>query len=637
MAIEFHCPHCLHRYRLKDELAGKTATCKNCREKIVIPQPTTIPDAPLSPEEIAAAEAKALAALTEEPAKAAPDAAEKVIPVECPHCNTKWTEPLTRAGKNALCPNPECKQRVKIPEAKADELLDWRQARSKLPSMAKQANEKLEGVQDAAEAKIVSGAALKQAGAIDEGIDPRPLKQKVMFVLLAVGLVAGLVLGAVYLSRTTTAGKEDRLMADAEAEFAKSVDALPKDEVPLFTAIMKMAGGEHAIRHDTKEKFTEGMDHFARAQAALRPGMSAARNAACGELAVALLALGGTEEQAREQTRIRWMPDVSLRVRPNERVFTVYEELQKALGLVQPAEFEFRAHLARRLTRDLAGRGQATLAVELIPLALFSQAEQSEAKAIVALEVYRADKASDLPRKVAEELKGFGPNLIRGQPLPASAQTLFLVLKTDKPPFVVGPLQSGGQVADGTRYAYTGLLLLEGKAAEALALANGPGTPAARLRALVLCADWAADPAPALDAAFGLLTTKQDGKTIAASPYAVLRLAQVAAAAGKFDQAKQFADQLADDSLKAWAKGDALRLRLAAVPKEKGEEEWAAVADDPKKLRAGHAWGRLWLARQNARITGDRTAGVKAVIAWPSPIVPFGKAGVALGIQDQEK
>jgi hypothetical protein len=39
MAIVFHCPFCQYGYWVKDELAGKTATCKNCRQKVVILKP----------------------------------------------------------------------------------------------------------------------------------------------------------------------------------------------------------------------------------------------------------------------------------------------------------------------------------------------------------------------------------------------------------------------------------------------------------------------------------------------------------------------------------------------------------------------------------------------------------------------
>jgi hypothetical protein len=51
MAIEFNCPSCQLHYMLKDEFAGKQATCKNphCRHVIIIPQP--IPPTSDEPEQ----------------------------------------------------------------------------------------------------------------------------------------------------------------------------------------------------------------------------------------------------------------------------------------------------------------------------------------------------------------------------------------------------------------------------------------------------------------------------------------------------------------------------------------------------------------------------------------------------------
>ncbi len=634
MAIEFNCPHCQHQYRLKDEFAGKTATCKGCRQKITIPQPVTVPpDVPLTAAELEAREAAALAALADEPAQAERDEASKIIPVECSYCNHKWTEPITRAGKNALCPNPECRQRIKIPEPKDEGQYDWRQTRTKGPSLAKQNQQKLEGVQDVADAKIVSGTALKEAGADGVEYEPRPLKQKVLFALLAVGLVAGVVFGGMYAFRARTEGKEDRTMEDAQKELAKAAEELPKDDAPLFTALMHAAAGEYAIRHDETKKAKEGMDQYAKAVAALRNAApTPARQAAVGEVAAGMLVLGGTEEQAREQLRLRWMPDSQLRVRPNERVFTVFEELNKVLDLVQAADPDCRAFLARKLTRDLAARGQTALAVELLPRALFGQAEQAEARALVALEIYRADKASDVPRRVAGELAARGAELTKGAPAP-SAQTLFLVLKPEKAPTVVPP--PGGSVLDSSRQAYVGFHALEGRDAEALKLATATGKPDAQARALALLADWSADPGPALDAAVGVVSASVGRKENAPSPWSVLRLAQIASEKGKHEQAKQLGDKLPDDGLKAWAKADSVRARVAAAPKDKADEGWAEAPDDPRKVRAGHALARLWVARQNTRLSKDRAAEVKAATAWAAPLSFFGKAGVALGLQDK--
>ena len=104
----------------------------------------------------------------------------------------------------------------------------------------------------------------------------------------------------------------------------------------------------------------------------------------------------------------------------------------------------------------------------------------------------------------------------------------------------------------------------------------------------------------------------------------------------KPELAKEFANLIADEGLKAWAKGSAVQLRIASAPKDKADEAWAELPspDKPKDLRAGHVWGRLWVARQNTRLS-DRSTQVKVVTAWPTPIVPFGKAGIALGLQDK--
>lgn len=629
MAIEFFCPHCHHQYKLKDELAGKTATCKTCREKITIPHPVTVPDE-------AAAEAAALAALADEPAKAEQDAASKLIDVECQFCSHKWTEPISRAGKNALCPNPECRQRIKIPEPKDEGQYDWRQTKTKGPSLAKQNQQKLEGVQDAAETKQLSDETVRKH-LVEEEFEPRPLKQKVMFVVLALGLVAGLAFGGWYLTRSRTEQREDRLMQESVEELAKSSGELPKDEAGVFTAVMHVAAGEHGVRHDATAKFKEGMDQYAKARDALRPSPSPARNAAVADLAVATLNLGGTEEQAREQIRLRWMPDPNLKTRPNERVFTVFEELNKTLDLVQTADLEYRHQLTRRLTRELIKRGQPALAAELLPRAMFAPAEQHEARAVVAVELYRADRNSDLARKIAADLAGRAPEIAKIAPPPPAIQTLFVVLQTTTKPPIAAPA-TAATASDNNRYVYTGVHLLEDRPAEALKLAQG-GRPEAQLRCLALCADWSADPAPALDAAWGVVSTHGGKKDSTLSPWPILGLVRVAAEKGKYDLAKQFADKIPDPSLQAWGRGEAIRARLAAAPKEKADEKWVELPDppDPKKYRAGHALALVEVARQNARLSGDRGAEVRAVSSWAAPFAAFGKAGVALGLQDREK
>jgi predicted negative regulator of RcsB-dependent stress response len=638
MAIEFDCPHCGHHYRLKDELSGKAAACKNCRQKITIPNPTSGPGA-ASPPAPVDVEAAAQAALADAP-KVEEDLSKKIIEVECKYCSHKWTEPIARAGKNTPCPNEECRRLTKIPEPKDDQDDDWRRTKTKGPSMAKDNQpQKLEGVQDAGDVKQLSTETLREK-VIEIEYEPRPLRHWVLVVGVPLVLLTGLIYGVISVWNWRKEDKDDRMMSDSAKEFLTSDFAKPdakapkevQEDVAVFTAVLHIAAGEYALRHNDKEKLKEAMDQFWKARNVLRAGASPARNAAAAELAIAYLALGGTEEQARDQIRIRWTQGLDLKTRPAERIFTVYEELGNVLSLLQATDFDFRTHLARRLTRELAKRGQPDVA-EVIPRALFGTPEQPEAKAIVALELHRA-KIADVPAKIATDLAKLGPELVKGNPRPASAQMLF-AFYTPKPPLtVVNPVPAGGTVSDETRFAYTGIALQD-KPDEALALAQRDGKPEEKLRSLVLCADWMADPSRALDAAILLINNPgKNLKDVKFSQYALLRLAQVAAEKGKIEQANQFANAISDEGLKAWAKGEILRWRLAAAPNDKGDEAWMEL---PEKPHAGHAWGRLWLARQNARISGDKNAQLKIVTAWPSPISWFGRAGVALGLQDLGK
>src|SRR5262245_45211005 len=266
MAIVFNCPHCQLLYRLKDELAGKQARCKNpdCRQLITIPQPVTVP------EDAAAVEAAALAALAEEAKAEEAPAEEQVIPMTCSYCGHNFTVPRSMGGKNTLCPNPDCRQRLKVPEPKDDKPEDWRQAKSKLPSGAKEAQQKLEGVQASADTKMVSGEAIRKAGILEEEIEPRPLKQKVFFGVLIAGFLGLIVFGIWYWRHTGTQKAEDQLMAEARTEFDGVAGELTPAEAGLWSALLNAAAAEHALRQSTPEKLTQARDTLTNAHDTLR-------------------------------------------------------------------------------------------------------------------------------------------------------------------------------------------------------------------------------------------------------------------------------------------------------------------------------------------------------------------------------
>lgn len=652
MAIVFNCPHCNFAYTLKDEYAGKKATCKgaNCRKVITVPQPqprpATVPPGdtppPTPPIDI---EAAALSALADDPVAAA---GPQDIAMACDFCGHKWAEPVAKAGKNVLCPNPECRQRTKVPVPKDNAGVDWRTGGQRGPSLAKENFEKPTDVQDAGDAKIVSREALKATGATNEEFEPVPLKRKLMFILPPVLLLAGLVGGIWYYVGMRKENKQNQLMADALKEWDEKVDEgsrPPPAQVLLFPALLHTLAGEHTLRdvdnhNDPKKHLAKAVAEYTQAREQLRQSAlkdadrSAAgeRNVLLAELAAATLLLGGTDDQVKNETRVRWLPEApgGRQQRVNEKTVTVHAELVRTLDLLRAAEFDFKADVARRLTRELARRGQAGMAADGLHTMLFDPAEQPEARAVIALELYRLDRGSDLPRKIGDELKQatLAKNLY---PFPASATTLWRVLGTEGPNMVGEP--PSGVPSDNSCLAYTGVYLLQDKPDDAVQLALRAGRPETRLRALALCADWLPDPGRAADEAAGLVTALAKKKEGGLPQASVLRLVQRAAEAGKAEPAKALADGLTDDGLRVWAKSEVVAARVrSASPKEAAEP--VEVPDDARALRVGHAWGRMWVARQGARMSGSRDT--KVATGWPAAVHPFGLAGVALGLQDRD-
>lgn len=642
MAIEFNCPHCLYTYKLKDEFGGKRATCKNpdCRQVIAIPKPITGPEDQLP--SAADLEAAALSALNEDTSRTQEKAAEKVIHMTCTICEHKWTEPFSKAGKNTLCQNPDCRQRIKVPEPKADEEQDWRQMKTRLPSGAKQNFEKLEGVEDAAEAKSVTGETLRRVGLTGIEIEPRTLKEKFIIGLTVFSVIALVGFGMWYLLRARSGAVDDRLMAEALKSFEDSKNELAPTDSALYSAVLNNAAGEYALRHNDAQKLKEAHTFYIKARDNIKdlPPIPE-KYAVATELVLAVVALGGSGEQIKEQIRFRWQPDLSGgRLKINERTFTIHNELVHSLGLFEQSDFDFKIIVARRLARELSKKGQAALAAENIPRLMFEEPDRDEAQAIVALEIYRLDKGSEVAKRISEELRaqkteelknGKGVWGIRYSP---SAYTLFAVNSNPLPRFGEA-LPAGGELNDGVRTAHVGIALLEGNHEEAMKLAQRTRTPRDQLKSLVLCCEWMANPAPALEAAQNLIESVKGVKDVNLSQSNILRLSQIAASAGLAAQAKAMANSLSDEGLRAWALGDIVHLQMAANAKGKVDANSIERPEDDKKYKLGHMWAVYWMARRNTAESGDHAAERKIMDSWPAVVQPFGLAGEALGLQDR--
>ena len=172
----------------------------------------------------------------------------------------------------------------------------------------------------------------------------------------------------------------------------------------------------------------------------------------------------------KSETRYRWLPDFNSQIiRPSDRPQTVHAEHNHTLNqLQQGSDTDFKLVLARRLTREMVKKGQADFACDYIPLFLFSDSKRTRPAAI-ALEIYKLEKGSAVPGRVAGDLKGKGLKLIQ---YPPSALTLFAVLGMDAVPSV-----PAANPSESLRLALVGRLLLEGNADEALKVAMPPVSP----------------------------------------------------------------------------------------------------------------------------------------------------------------
>lgn len=608
MAIDTSCPACAKHYKLKDELAGKRVTCgnPNCRKAFVVPgTPSANGHAKAAPP----VDAEALAAL------AFAEEVEQQVPVDqrrikmvCSMCDATWEELWDRQGKNVLC--PECKHRQKVPEQKSGKV-DWRDPKAGRPTLAKVTE--LEGVVASTDSSHAGIESLKAARVIEDNIEPRPRWHYVAWVtipLLALGLM---VYAGMLLFKSREEGKLDERMTQAVDELFGAPGDLPPGEVPLFKGAIQIAAGEYFIRGATDSKGrTDARESFAKARAELDSvPASGGRDVLLGELAVTQLQLGGEPDQVTNGTRFRWVPaPAGGRSKISEAEHNVQVELRGTLNAMrkasETASFEVRLMTARRLARELAKKGQPTIMPGLISQAFIDE-EQAEADAWVAVETARGS----------------------GGDLDAAAKALIAGLKAPT------TVPTGPDISINTRVAHTAQFLLQNNAAEALALARRGSDADGRSKALALLAEWGDDASAAeavRDAATMVagLTPKQTRP----SDYTLVRLAQAAGRTSQLDQAEVFAKAINKDDYRAWAKAEALRAALATEGAKVADEKRAELPDNPREYRVGHAWGRMALARHNAKATGTDD-GLRDFQRWGASFKPFGQAGMVLGLQDR--
>lgn len=351
MTIRFKCPHCQKTLGVKDHLAGKKANCPACKKLLRIPAPPPAPVAPTpAPHDV---EAAAASVFSDEPAQAPVDeSAPTTITFTCNWCDEEVTLPADVAGKQAQCPNPDCRRIVKVPQLQVQKKIDWRDAKKKGPTLARENQlEKLDGVMGSPDDKgKVSQKALIEAGVValpkKPGIGVRGWIRRGMMVTAAAGVFA--ILGAVgyrlHNEHEQKKVEKEVLPSETEMQQAKYAPAVVSDY-----------HRSKGVLHLRSGKFKEAYLDLESARGDLTPpptdkAAAIDRDMHLIDLALTQLELGGSEEEKiAKEKHSSWkeMPKI----------------LQPTLDRIMAPEA--RAWAMRELGTRLIERKQGELAIGL--------------------------------------------------------------------------------------------------------------------------------------------------------------------------------------------------------------------------------------------------------------------------------
>lgn len=590
MAIVFDCPHCKTNYRLKDEFAGKTATCKNpgCRKVINIPKPNTA--SPVAKK--IDVEALAAAAFSDEPAPTA-TAVEESIQVTCSGCDHAWPVEASKEGKNVLC--PECRRPNRVPMRKKEEKADWRAGGTGGPTLRKV--ETGMDVQGAFASNQVAGIGQETARKIvkerDAEEEPEVRRKRWIkrgvYGLIAAGVLAG---GIYYLVKTKREDKADSTMEAAVAEVKEAkVDA-------RHLALIHRASGEYRARDAKKDEAKAALNELKLARNGAKPSGATAtsdQNAILAEIAITMTELAGSAEQV----------DAGERLKKDE----VVKEIRQTLSTMTDPEAV--ADAMRAITRKLVAKDHSASAQEI------ARQLGNEVLGQVGLELLRIDR---------EKNRGEAEKVLSSVPAGATAEAASIKSLRNI-------LKPGGKKDKDTGTSPEAAALM-GNVAEAKRAADALKTPQERVKALAAVAHAISEANPTeaaniAEMASGVL--KSDSK-MPISPFVTVKICRLLAKAGRGDSAESLAATMPDKEAQSWARLEILRGRLAQS-NQKGESELLTAIGDATKVPAA-AKAHEELARHNALNGHDYSAIIKT---WPKGTVkPFGDAGLLLGKQDKQ-
>jgi hypothetical protein len=654
MPIKIKCPHCQKALSINESMAGKRAACPACKVVLTIPSASTAPAAaavkapaprpapaksPVGKPAPAAAPAPApetppedienLAAslLADEP-KAEPVEAPKTVDFECPMCGEPVKMDVSRAGKQAPC--PECKRIIKVPQLQPQKKLDWREAPNKPAGARVDTGPAPEGAWGSTTSRgRVSEQSLEEAGALPSQREPVSVRQWIARGMVAAAVIVALVGGTLF-AISFFGGKKQ------EAALAKAMSAVTGKEAtlkgPEGGLIHLWVSRYHLNRNEKDCADPEKGDRGARQQISAARGKLALgpsekpnpeRDALLIEIALAQIDMGGAGKALDERRKVSWT-----RVR---------EELRQTIQAIHPPEGkdppEARMELVRLVTRKLIEVGQAELAEDLarrigdgpvsaavagVELLRAGQQEPAKRLNAIVMNFYKPEKpaAPDKPDTPKKSLPSLTVEVV----------ALATVLEPDKPL----PKPEDADQIDIAQIGKAVALALSGSMNEALALANKQRV-ARKVQALIAIADAVNNTEESkrvTEEAISVFSRQLGDQRI--SPWVLARLVRLGVTYQLSDSdLKTVPLRINNDPLRGWDELHLFRLQLS---RESGKVD-ENLADSVDRNSLSNKLARIELVRHNVR--KDR-ASVDAVEQWDKALQPFGYLGIALGLQDSK-
>ena len=305
----------------------------------------------LPPENI---EAEAASAFADEPADpAAEDGAPKTIDFKCSWCDEELHLPVELAGKQAPCPNPECRRIIKVPLLKVEEKKDWRKMDRRGPAAAViNQPEQLENAWGTEEATRARQDSLAKAGAVDV-----PAKKPTGALgWLRIGFFAGT--AVVVLAMLYVAGNQ--LIRKSQQHHAvKEIEDLVNENDPKIKNHLLRAEGHRTLAllhmHESAGNAEKARRHLLGALSLVESESSDNKNPAVNEqlfridIALAQVELGGDGDDVLRKNKLEWKD--------------VRDELANTFGKIDGPEVQVIA--LREIGGRLLQKKQAGLAIGL--------------------------------------------------------------------------------------------------------------------------------------------------------------------------------------------------------------------------------------------------------------------------------